>query len=220
MVASGVGLERRDRGNVAHGIANGIAGLALQQAIANVEDAIEMAAHVQAQGKSAVVEGLAGPDFGAAEPAVGAEAVLHLVAVVKALRRRQHGQQRWLGEPADALQQVAHLGVLFGELLFVMQMLQGAAAAVGEMLAFRFGVVRRLLQYLQQARQGMALALTHDPRPHPLPGQGVAHEDHEAIDPGHALGAEVQRLDLQFDFCAFFEAHIAHSLIRQNKFLN
>ncbi len=143
------------------------------------------------------------------ESAVGriAEGVLELVAITPLFDRRDDRLELEALEAANALERLAHLGLLDLQLTLVGDDLPGdprVRSAGGDPLGAR-------REHLDGARVGVAaLALVHD-RPHAVAGDRTGDEHHVAAavlpggvlaQPRHALAAERQRVDLELQLIA------------------
>ena len=92
------------------------------------------------------------------------------------------------------------------QLLLIGQVLPLAAAADPEMAAKGRRIGRRLLQHLHHPAFGKLRFFPGNPHPHPLPWEGMLHEDHQAVQPAQGLAAEGQLVDPELDLGSFGEA--------------
>ena len=217
MITGGVRGQPGVCGPTCHEVSDGIAFFALQQAGLQRQSFIEPAAHVQAKRKMPVLERLSGFHLSSGEPAVRTEREFHLVAVEKRLRRGQRRKHRHIGKATDVLQHFLHLSGFDFNLPVVFQMLQRAAAAVAEIHALRFLVIRTLPQHIQNAGIGVGFFLAGDFGAHPLTRQGALDEHHHAVHPADAVCSKSQAFNFQFDLSALFQAsHDAHTSIKMS----
>ena len=168
-------------------------------AVLEIEDILRRAPHVQAQGttgdafrpRGALRRGPRGP---------GGERELHFVAVIALLGRRHHRQYSPRPQAPQTLEGLLHVQPLPVELLFVGQVLPGAAAAQAEMGAERRLVPGGLGEGLHHPGLGELGLSPGDFHPYRLPGEGMLHENHQAIGPAQGLAAKGQLVYGQFQF--------------------
>ena len=124
---------------------------------------------------------------------------LHLVAIPVRVRRFQDGPELELAEAADALEAIAHLLLLEGELGRVRDVLEPAAATAAEIGAGRLDPVgrRRLERFDDRAAEPGARL--HHSDPHPVAWDGAADEEDVALDPADPLAAESEVVDRQIE---------------------
>ena len=170
---------------VAHRVAKVVAEVGREPALLEVEHLVPAAGPVQAE-----------------RGAVGRlrERVLHLVAVVEDLGlARDDLLERRLGDARDALERVAHLRLLLRELRAVLEILEAAAAALGEVRARRLDALRPRPHDLGGERLCVrALHLRHA-RAHAIARQAAAHEDDEPVEARDAVAAVRERLDVELE---------------------
>ena len=188
-VAAAVGLRVRRETllprPLAHGFADRVADLVDEPAFADVEHLV--------------------PAAGAMEAERGAlrrlrERVLELVAVVEDLRlARDDRLERRLGDAGEAHERVAHLRRLLRELRVVGEILEAAAAALGEVPARRLDAICARAEDLGRERLGVAALHLRDARADAVSRQPAADEDDEAAVPRDAVSAERERLDVELE---------------------
>ena len=169
---------------VADGVPDRVAEVGRQPALLDLEHLVPAA-------------GLVKPEHGA----VGrlGERVLHLVAIEERRVGRENRLERRLRDAADPLQRVANLVLLRRGLEGVVQILETAAAADGVVSARSLDAVGRRLEDIGCERlRKPALHLRH-PGPDPVARQPSADEDDEPVQPGDAVPAVGERVDLELD---------------------
>src|SRR6185436_7533374 len=182
-----VGGESR----LARGLADERHGLARDRrrdvAAREIERAVEESAHVEPE----------------REPArcVLRERVLHLVPVVIELRGR-NDRQGLDAESSQVLEALLDLPLLVPQLLRVVEILEPASAAGGDVLASGCDPRGRRAEDPLGARFRIAPPLLEDGGLDAIPGQGVLDEDDEAVDLGERLSAEREVLDLELEALA------------------
>ena len=117
---------------------------------------------------------------------------------MEGLDRRHDRLDRRLLEVADALEGVAHLGFLLGQLALVGQHLPGRARVRGE----RLDPVGTGLEELDRVGLGERALGLGDPCPHAVAGHGTAHEDHVALAASHAGATMREPVDAQLELVA------------------
>ena len=127
------------------------------------------------------------------------ERVLHLVPVEERRRRREDRLERWLGDPGDPRERVAHLRLLRGRLALVGEVLEAAAAAGRVVSARSLDALGGRLEHLRCERLGEAALHLRHARPDAVAGQSSADEDHEAVQAGDAVAAVRERVDLELE---------------------
>ena len=131
------------------------------------------------------------------------ERVLELVPVVELLLGREDRLERRLGDPADSPQRVTDLRLLRGDLGLVAEILEAAAAApFVVVLARRVRALRAGDEHLRRGRLGEpALHLGHLGA-NGVAGQPPANENDEAVQPGNAVAAVGEGVDLELELVA------------------
>ena len=169
--------------------------------------ALECAAHVVrgVRGDVAVVDGdqpvPAAQAVVAETGPVGAlrPGVLDLVAIAVQVLRGDDRLGLDAGEPADALERVGHLVVLVPQLLGVVEVLPGTAAADAEVGAARLDPPRPRLEQLDRVGLGIpALELRH-PRADAVARKPSGDEHDQLAVPGDAAAAVGQPVDPELD---------------------
>ena len=179
----------------ARGIADAVAELRREPALADVEHLVPAPRPVEAEH---------GP--------VGArrERVLELVAVVE-LRLRRHGLlERRFGDPPEAHERVAHLVSLLRQLHLVREVLETAAAARREVVARSLDAVGAGLDDLHRERLRVASPHLRHARAHDVPGQASAHEEDVAVEAPDAVASVRERVDLQLDLVTEGDGRLGH----------
>ena len=188
---------------VADGVADGVAEVGREPAALDLEHLVPAAGSVEAERR-----------------AVGClrERVLELVPVVEDLLGRHDRLERRLGEAADALQGVAHLVVLGGDLRLVVEVLEAAAAAGGIVRARGVDPVGTALDHLGRQRLGVVpLHLGHAGADE-VAREPAADEDDEAVQPSDAVPAVGERLDPELDLLILGDrgGHAGHPTVRRD----
>jgi hypothetical protein len=179
-----VGREALLARPVTHGIADRVAEVGGQPALLDLEHLVPAAGAVQAEGRPGGRRG---------------ERVLHLVAVVEDVVGRDDLLERRVVDAADPAQRLAHLRGLGGDLDRVVEILEAAAAAGRIVRAGSLDVVRPGRQHLGRECLGEAALDLRHACAHPVAGQAAAHEDDEAVEPGDAVAAVGERLDVELE---------------------
>ena len=132
-------------------------------------------------------------------PSVLRERVLELVPVLEDRLRRDDRLQPGIGDAAEPTERFRNLVVLGLHLHLVREVLEPAAAARGVVLAGRLDAVRAGLEYLGRERLGVVPLHLRHPRAHSVAGEASPDEDDEAVQPGNAVAAESERVDLELE---------------------
>ena len=112
-----------------------------------------------------------------------------------ATRRQDHQGCHYRFDPS-AGERVGHQPLLPVAIGRRRQMLQGAAAAIGEMGTGRLGSVGAIGQALEDAGTPPALAFTLQPDAQAVAGGGIRHEDGASLDMTDAVACKAQGRDL------------------------
>ena len=170
---------------VAHRVADAVADVGRQPALADVDHLVPAARLVQAEHRPVLRR---------------RERVLHLVAVEEDVGlARDDRLERRLSDARDPLQRVAHLRVLLLDLRLVREILEAAAAAGREVLARRLDAERACGEHVGRERLGEAALHLRHARADAVARQAAAHEDDEAVQPRDAVAAEGERLDVELE---------------------
>jgi hypothetical protein len=125
---------------------------------------------------------------------------------------REDRLERRFRDAREPLQRVAHLELLLLQLCLVREILEAAAAAGGEVRARRLHSLGPGPEHLGRERLGVAPLDLRDARPDAVAGKPASHEDDEAVEPGHAVAAERERVDVELELLPFRHrrGHAAH----------
>ena len=129
----------------------------------------------------------------------GRERVLQLVAVEEPRLGRQDRLERWLGDPTDPPERVAHLLLLRLELCVVGKVLEAAAAASRVVRAGGLDAFRARLDDLDGKRLRVTALDLRNACTHRVAGQPAPDEDDESIQPRDAVATESERVDVELE---------------------
>ena len=190
-----VRLEAMLSGPRAGRVANAVAELRRQPALADVEHLVPAPGPVEAEHRPIRPR---------------RERVLELVAVVE-LRLGGDGLlERRLRDPPETHERVAHLSRLLGELDVVREVLEAAAAARRIVVARRLHTVGAGLDDLHRQRLGMASPHLRHAGAHDVPGQAPPHEEDVAVEPPDAVAAVCERVDPHLDLVTEGDGRPSH----------
>src|SRR6266404_4084144 len=126
---------------------------------------------------------------------------------ISILLLRRNDRSHWnVLEFADSLESVTNLSPFNRELMFVANVLVGAASAPAKVGTLRFHTIRRALLYLDQLRFGELFFLAQDLGGNDLAFDGVRHKYGLPLLASDALPAESNIFDFQID-----NAHVTSS---------
>ena len=117
------------------------------------------------------------------------EGVLQLVSVPVLRLRGDDRLERWVGEPADPDQRVAHLRVLRLDLARVGVVLEAAATAGAEVRARRLDSIRAGLEELRPRGLGKPALDLRRAGANEVTGKPAANEHDESVESRHPIAA-------------------------------
>ena len=161
-------------------MSNFVAQVALEVTGVDIKYLVECAGNVEA-GAVALVEGLAGGQLLAGEPAAVGERILHLVTVFPDVFRRQGWPNFGNFYLGNTLQRIDNLLSLAFQLVTVRQMLPAAAATNSEMRATGLLAHVRGGDDALYPAHGKAFLLFFKLNVHNIAGSGKRHEHHHAV---------------------------------------